>query len=273
MSHENVELVRRVFTLWNRASAGEEQALDIAAECFDADIEWHDQRELPGATVHHGIEEVGQHIAASQEALDYDRAADLLELLDVDRRVLAAYRIRAHGRSSGAPVERESFHVYTFRGGRIASVEIFGNRSDALQAAGLSESISEEIDEQVRRGYDAWNRRDFDAALALADPDIEWTMIGTTRFMAEGTYHGHDGVREFWRLLIEPWAELHIETEGTRAAGDLVVAFVRFRAKARDGLELEHPFVHLLDFRDGKWTRFRSFDDRAEALEVAGLSE
>jgi ketosteroid isomerase-like protein len=139
MSEENVELVRRVFTLWNRASAGEEEALDIAAECFDPDVEWHDQRELPGATVHHGIEEVGRHLAASHEALDYDRAADLLELLDADRRVLAAYRIRAHGRSSGAPVERDSFHVYTFRGGRIASVEIFGTRSEALQAAGLRE--------------------------------------------------------------------------------------------------------------------------------------
>ena len=272
MSQETVELVRRVFTLWNRASAGEEHALDSAAECFDADVEWHDQRELPGATVHHGIEELGQHLTASQEALNYGRAADLLELIDADRRVLAAYRIRARGRSSGAPVERDSFHVYTFRGHRIASVEIFGSRSEALEAAGLSERISEEIDERVRRGYDAWNRRDFDAALALADPEIEWTMIGTTRFMAEGTYHGLDGVREFWRLLIEPWAELHIEVEGTRAAGDLIVAFVRFRAVARDGLELEAPFVHLFDFRAGKWIRFRSFDNRAEALEAAGLS-
>jgi len=272
MSEENVELVRRVFTLWNQASAGEEQALDIAAELFDPDVEWHDQRELPGATVHHGIEEVGQHLAASQEALDYDRA-DLLELLDADSRVLAGYRIRARGRSSGAPVERDSFQVYTFRGGRIASVEIFGTRSEALEAAGLSESISEEIDEQVRRGYDAWNRRDFDAVLATYDPEIEWTMVGTTRFMTESTYHGHDGVREFWRLLIEPWAELHIEVEGTRTAGALVVAFVRFRARARDGLELEAPFVHLLDFCAGKWIRFRSFDNRAEALEAAGLSE
>jgi uncharacterized protein len=134
--------------------------------------------------------------------------------------------------------------------------------------------MSEENVERVRRGYDAWNRRDLDAAIAFVDPEIEWTMIGTTRFPGtEGTYHGHDGVREFWRLLIEPWAELHIEVEGTRASGDLVVAFVRFRAQAREGLELEAPFVHLLDFRHGKLIRFRSFDNRAEALEAAGLRE
>jgi ketosteroid isomerase-like protein len=133
--------------------------------------------------------------------------------------------------------------------------------------------MSEENVEIVRRGYDTWNRRDFDATIALIDPEIEWTMMGTTRFMAEGTYHGHDGIREFWRLLIEPWAELHIEIEGTRAEGDLVVAFVRFHVKAREGLELEAPFVHLLDLRHCKIIRFRSFDNRAEALETAGLRE
>jgi ketosteroid isomerase-like protein len=134
--------------------------------------------------------------------------------------------------------------------------------------------MSEENVEKVFRAYSAWNRRDFDAAIADADPEVEWTMVGTTRFPGTaGTYHGHDGVREFWRVFIEPWEEFRTEIEGTRATGDLVVAFVRFHAKAREGLELEAPFVHLLEFREGTIVRFRSFDDRAEALEAAGLSE
>jgi uncharacterized protein len=128
--------------------------------------------------------------------------------------------------------------------------------------------------EKLLRSYEAWNRRDFDAAIEVVDPEIEWTMIGASRFPGtEGTYHGHDGVREFWRVFIEPWEEFRIEVEGTRAAGDVVVVFVRFHAKAREGLELEAPFVHLSEFRRAKVVRFRSFDDRAEALEAAGLSE
>ena len=138
MSEENVELVRRLFALWNRTSGVGEEARDLAGEFFDPDIEWHDQPELPGATVHHGIEEVGRHLAAAQEALDYGRT-DLLELLDADPRVLAAYRIHALGRGSGAPVERDAFQVYSFRGARIACVEIFGTRREALEAAGLRE--------------------------------------------------------------------------------------------------------------------------------------
>ena len=128
--------------------------------------------------------------------------------------------------------------------------------------------------EKVLRSYAAWNRRDFDAAIEIGDPEVEWTMFGTTRFPGtEATYRGHGGVREFWRVFTEPWEEFHIEIEETRTAGDLVVAFVRFHAKAREGLELEAPFVHLLEFRGGKVVRFRSFDDRAEALEAAGLRE
>jgi ketosteroid isomerase-like protein len=134
--------------------------------------------------------------------------------------------------------------------------------------------MSQENVELVRRAYDAWNRRDFDAVIALIDPEIEWTTIGRPRFIGtEVTYHGHEGVREFWRLLIEPWTEFHIEVEGTRAAGDLVVAFVRFHGKAREGPELEAPFVHLLNIRQSKAVRFRAFDNRAEALEAAGLLE
>ena len=136
MSQENVETVRRIYDAFGEGDFA--RALEEGEPDFDPDVEWHDQPELPGATVHHGIEEVGRHLAAAQEALDYART-DLLELLDADPRVLAAYRFHARGRASGTPVERDAFHVYSFRGARIACVEIFGTRGEALEAAGLRE--------------------------------------------------------------------------------------------------------------------------------------
>jgi ketosteroid isomerase-like protein len=134
--------------------------------------------------------------------------------------------------------------------------------------------MSEENVEKVLRGYEAWNRRDFDAAITVVDPEIDWIMVGATRFPGtDAAYHGHAGVREFWRIFIEPWEEFAIEVKGTRTTGDRVVAFVEFHAKAREGLELATPFVHLFTFRGGKAIQFQSFDDRDEALEAAGLSE
>jgi ketosteroid isomerase-like protein len=134
--------------------------------------------------------------------------------------------------------------------------------------------MSQENVELVRLGYEAWNRQDFDTAIANIDPEVEWTFAtGARPPGADASYHGHAGVREFWRLFIEPWQEVEIEVEDTRTTGDLVVAFVQFHAKARDGLEVDAPFAHVFTVRDGKTVRFKSFDDRAEALEAAGLRE
>ena len=138
MSQENVEVVRRAHETFNRAGLGSEDAYRIAAELLDPEIEWHDQRELPGATVHHGLDEVMRHLASAEESLHYD-PSDLLELRDAGPCVMAVYRIHARGRSSGVPVDRDAAHVYTFRGGRIERVEIFGSRTEALEAAGLQE--------------------------------------------------------------------------------------------------------------------------------------
>jgi ketosteroid isomerase-like protein len=38
-------------------------------------------------------------------------------------------------------------------------------------------------------------------------------------------------------------------------------------------VELTVPFVHLLNYRDGKVVRLKAYADRDEALEAAGLPE
>jgi ketosteroid isomerase-like protein len=138
MSQENVELVRRAHEAFNRVGLTSELTYRVAAELLDPEIEWHDQRELPGATVHHGIEEVMRHLASAEESVHYG-SAHLLEILDAGSRVVAVYRIHARGRASGVPVERDAVHVYSFRGTRIERVEIFGTRAEALEAVGRSE--------------------------------------------------------------------------------------------------------------------------------------
>ncbi len=72
MSQENVERIRRATEVLNRGERGPEDVRRVATELLHPEVEWRDQRELPGATVHHGIEGVERHAAASQEALDYD---------------------------------------------------------------------------------------------------------------------------------------------------------------------------------------------------------
>jgi uncharacterized protein len=141
--------------------------------------------------------------------------------------------------------------------------------------AGYSTRMSEEDVERVRAAYEAWNRRDLDAAVEGMDRDIEWRFHGGTLFPGtDRSYHGPDGVRRFWEEFLEPWGTIRIEVEETRESSGRVVAFVRFHATgSSSGVELDVPFVHLITIRDGLATRFDAYADRAEALEAAGLAE
>jgi ketosteroid isomerase-like protein len=139
MSQKNVEIIRDGLSdlnAWNIAGAGDIHGL--LSRLLHQDVEWHDQSELPGASVHHGVKEVEQHLWAAREALDYE-PFELVDILDADQAVLAHYRVRARGRASGAHVEREAFYVYRFRDAKVGQVEIFGSRSEAYWAVGLAE--------------------------------------------------------------------------------------------------------------------------------------
>jgi ketosteroid isomerase-like protein len=117
----------------------------------------------------------------------------------------------------------------------------------------------------VRRGIEAWNARDWDASVAEIHPDIEWRTSGVLPGM-DDVYHGHDGVLRFWRDWVESWDELQIDIEDIiERAGEEVLAVVRFRAKGRDGLEIDQPVAFLFTGLDGRLVRFQAYWNRDDA--------
>ena len=54
--------------------------------------------------------------------------------------------------------------------------------------------MSEENLEITRRAYEAFNRRDFEALVAIWDPNIEWHQF--TQFPDRGVYRGVEEVRD-----------------------------------------------------------------------------
>src|SRR5919106_227807 len=86
--------------------------------------------------------------------------------------------------------------------------------------------MSQENVELHRRGNDAFNRRDLDAFLALADTDIESSAVLSA--VEGGTpYHGHDGARRFWRDIFDAFPDLRVEVEEIRDLGDTTFASAR----------------------------------------------
>ena len=136
MSQENVEIVRRVYDAAARRD-------DIAPfEVYAEDIVWdlsHTRRAaLNPKTVYHGHEGVRENW---RDALSVFGAVDfdVEELIDAGDRVLAVIREREVGRASGAPVETTHLAVWTLAEGKVTKLQVFDDRHQALEAAGLSE--------------------------------------------------------------------------------------------------------------------------------------
>ena len=132
--------------------------------------------------------------------------------------------------------------------------------------------MSQENVEVYKRAVDATNRRDLDALLDEFDPDLEWhsALVG----MGTQVYRGKQGVREMFRDVDENFTGTVVEFPEVRDLGDRVLALGRLRARGHEsGVQAEGSFNQLVDFKNGKVIRIRSFLDRQEALEAAGLSE
>ena len=61
--------------------------------------------------------------------------------------------------------------------------------------------MSEENVQLAYRVADAFNRRDWDAFLALMDDEIE---VESRLVAMEGGYHGHEGLRRWWTTSSVP---------------------------------------------------------------------
>jgi ketosteroid isomerase-like protein len=134
MSQENVELVRALTDAANRID------IDAVVALLSRDVVWEETAALPGLReVYRGPDEVR---AWADEILELfespHNALDRVTELSGDR-VFTENVLTVHGRGSGAPAELRYWALYWIKNGKIARRQVFWNRDEALEAAGLSE--------------------------------------------------------------------------------------------------------------------------------------
>jgi ketosteroid isomerase-like protein len=131
--------------------------------------------------------------------------------------------------------------------------------------------MSQENVELLNRAYDALNRRDIDAMLALSDPDLEFTPL-LLELEGGGPYRGHDGVRRWWEDLLGVFPDYSIEMDEVRDLGNVTVARVRGRGHGVESdVFTEQTFWQVTEWRHMKAVWWHNFLSEAEALEAAGL--
>ncbi len=122
----------------------------------------------------------------------------------------------------------------------------------------------------MRAAFDAWNRGDYEGVLRYVTEDVTWRPGGLLPGIDE-VYRGHDELRRFWRDFSEPWESIAIELEEVlEEAEGMLLVVARFRARGRDSIEVDAPFLqlYLLD-DDARVWRFEAFADESTARRAA----
>jgi ketosteroid isomerase-like protein len=132
--------------------------------------------------------------------------------------------------------------------------------------------MSEENVEAVRRAWEAWEEGELSDAIAAMRPEMV-TYVAPPLPVA-GTYYGPEGFLQLTLDWAEGFDELEITSEEFFDAGDKVVVHARHRARgAASGVPVETDVWYVWTLKEGRAVRADVFNDRAEALEAAGLSE
>ena len=116
----------------------------------------------------------------------------------------------------------------------------------------------------VRDAYESFGRGDIASLLASLDEHVVWALPGEGLIPQSGTYHGREGVAQFFQTLNETTEFLAFEPREFVAQGDQVVALGWYRAKAKaTGRSFESFWTMSFVLSDGKVTKFREFTDTA----------
>jgi uncharacterized protein len=129
MSHENVELVRRVLNSFNK------EGDDAAAAFYDpAVVLDNSQSPFPDAGVYRGLEGVRKWFEGLAEAFG-DFKYEVEALQDLGDQVAVLLRLRGRAPHSGIDVDYRFAPLITVRNGKIIRIDRFTDLEEALEAA------------------------------------------------------------------------------------------------------------------------------------------
>ena len=133
--------------------------------------------------------------------------------------------------------------------------------------------MSENLD-LVRSIYAAWGRGDF-SSLAWAKADIDYVVRDGPE---PGSWSGTAAMEGVLHDILDAWEDARIEMDECRELDDERV-FVfnhlsgRGKTSGLDVGQMQRNGAALLYVRDGKVTKYVSYNDRAHALADLGLEE
>jgi ketosteroid isomerase-like protein len=125
--------------------------------------------------------------------------------------------------------------------------------------------VSESNVEKSNAFMEAYNRRDFDAAVKDFDPQVEFILPPQ---QASDSCVGPRNIIRFWDGLEETFEGLTLHPQEVVDAGDRVATRLRHSGRGKaSGVEIDAELYHqVITFRDGVMVRMEYFDNWDAAL-------
>jgi ketosteroid isomerase-like protein len=130
--------------------------------------------------------------------------------------------------------------------------------------------MSEQNLDAIRGFYAGFNRRDWDAALNDAAPDVVLDL-SSNKGEWRGVHTGKDAVKRVLDQFVEAWESVRLELHECIDAGERAVTRTTGDFVGRDGITLQVEAAWCWTFRDGKFAHVHAYDEMHEARAAAGL--
>jgi ketosteroid isomerase-like protein len=260
MSQENVEAIHRGVDAMNRGEP------DAILELIDDAVVWEPLRTaFEGAyRGHDGMRAFWADTAESFERFEVRYS----EVRDLGDEVLATGAIHVRGRDSGVETEVATAALFTFRDGLLVHYRDYGERSAALEAAGVEEESGNLA--IARRAFDELARGEYEGG--VWDRDVE--VINAEGWVIETAYRGHEGLHRWWEDLAEAFGDFRIVLEDVQEVDEeRVLTTQRFVGHFRTTeISFDGGWASILWIRGGKVVRAQGHLSKRRAMRAAGLS-
>lgn len=123
---------------------------------------------------------------------------------------------------------------------------------------------AQENKQLVMQGYQRFANRDIQGILDQCADDVEWFGPDNDIVPFAGTFHGKQGVRQFFMTMAGAQEYMRFEPREFVAENDTVVVLGDLQARIHaTGQTYESPWIHVFRLRDGQIASFQHLSDTA----------
>lgn len=122
-------------------------------------------------------------------------------------------------------------------------------------------------EDAAKSAYEAFSKGDLESLKEGFAEDAVWQT--SDELPLGGVTEGRDAILANFAQIPNYWSSFSVEPREFIEAGDIVIARGTQRATGEGG-SFEAPFVHVMEYRDGKLVRGEFYADTAKAKQALG---